>query len=274
MAASVLRHPPPVPPGHYSSPLTSYQDVERAIAMTPNAAPGVDLREKQQLELAQVLAPMWSQTPQDLRYNAGPGNTMYSLPDAVVYSSLIRHLEPSRILEVGSGYSSAVALDTAERWQLYIDMTFVEPHPERLLGLLTDQDRERRTLRREPVQETPLELFAQLGDQDILFIDSTHVVKPGSDVWWLVLHVLPRLASGVYVHVHDIHWPFQYPDHWLRRQRDWTEAYLLHAFLAYNSAFDIVLYNNWLWTQHPEIVAEHLPAAQDVRCGGIWLRRR
>ena len=104
---------------------------------------------------------------------------------------------------------------------------------------------------------------------DVLFIDSTHVVKPGSDVVWLFLHVLPRLAPGVVVHVHDIFWPFEYPPEWLAERRDWTESYLLHAFLAGNREWEILLFSSWLWARHPELV----PSRLDGVPGNIWLRK-
>jgi hypothetical protein len=138
----------------------------------------VDLRATDQLLLANKLGPMWGETPRNGRYAVGD-NQMFPLSDAAVYSSLLRTEPPARIVEVGSGYSSAIALDTAVRWGIDIELTFIEPYPRRLLDLLSDDDDRRVTLRREPVQDTPREVFGQLSDGDILFIDSTHVVKAG-----------------------------------------------------------------------------------------------
>jgi hypothetical protein len=105
----------------------------------------------------------------------------------------------------------------------------------------------------------------------VLFIDSTHVVKAGSDVSWLILQVLPRLAPGVIVHIHDIFWPFEYPAAWLREHRDWTENYLVHAFLLGNSDWEILLFSSWLWQKHPELIPDRIAAE---RPGSLWLRRR
>jgi len=96
------------------------------------------------------------------------------------------------------------------------------------------------------------------------------VVKAGSDVVWLFLHVLPMLAAGVVVHVHDVFWPFEYPAQWLRQRRDWTEAYLVHAFLAGNAGWEILFFPSWLWQCQPELVPQ--PLAQE-RPGSIWLRK-
>ena len=135
---------------------------------------------------------------------------------------------------------------------------------------MTESDHSRLTLLPEAVQDVPFSAYDHLTSGDILFIDSTHVVKAGSDVCWLLLHVVPRLAPGVAVHLHDVFWPFEYPETWLREHRDWTEDYLLHAFLIGNSDWEILWFSSWLWHSHPEMVpANH----KDQKPGSIWLRR-
>jgi hypothetical protein len=124
---------------------------------------------------------------------------------------------------------------------------------------------------RQLVQDVPLSRYEELAAGDILFIDSSHVAKAGSDVCWLLLCVLPRLASGVVVHLHDIFWPFEYPDAWLREHRDWTEDYLLNAFLSGNPGWEILWFSSWIWRCHPEVVPGHLRAEDP---GSIWLRKR
>jgi Methyltransferase domain len=173
---------------------------------------------------------------------------------------------------VGSGYSTAVALDEADTnpGLSGLEITCIEPFPERLLGLLFESDAGRLKILRQPVQNVNAAAYERLGPQDVLFIDSTHVVKAGSDVVWLFLHVLPRLAAGVVVHVHDVFWPFEYPAQWLRQRRDWTEAYLVHAFLAGNTGWEILFFPSWLWQCKPDLVPQ--PLAQE-RPGSIWLRK-
>jgi hypothetical protein len=265
---AVVAQPPFVPPGHFYSPLTSAADAGRGPGW--HDAPGVDVREERQLALAARLQPLLGQPLSGPRYV--PGNDMFGAADAAVFRAMLTHLRPTRLLEVGSGHSTALALDEADCCPGLsgLEITCVEPFPERLLGLLTAPDADRVTLLRQPVQELDLASYDQLGPRDILFIDSTHVVKAGSDVLWLFLHVLPRLAPGVIVHIHDVFWPFEYPDAWLRQRRDWTEAYLLHAFLIGNSGWEILLFPSWLWQCHPELVPGHL-ADQDP--GSIWLRK-
>jgi hypothetical protein len=260
------------PAGHFYSPLTSSVDVARAVG-APTLHAGVDMRERQQLELAGKLAPQWAELPQERRWTAGGQNDQFALADAAVYSSMLRFLRPGRVVEVGSGYSSAVALDVRDDFALDMALTFVEPYPERLERLLTKADRGTVEVRRELVQETPMAVFERLQAGDLLFIDSSHVVKAGSDVEHLLFRVLPRLPVGIHVHIHDVFWPWQYPNGWLRAHRSWNELYAVHAFLAYNASWQIELMSDWLWQEHPELVAQHLTGAAGQRPGSLWLRR-
>ena len=265
---AVIIRPPYVPPGHFYSPLTARQDVDRALSWTD--APGVNLAERTQYELVTRLQPTLAKPLPGPRYVAG--NSMYGPADAAVYRGMLAELRPARVIEVGSGYSTAVALDEVgiNPDLSALEITCVEPFPERLLGLIKDADRDRVSLIRQPVQDVDGTIYDKLAPQDILFIDSTHVVKPGSDVVWLLLHVLPRLSPGVVVHIHDVFWPFGYPAEWLRQGRDWTEAYLVHAFLAGNASWEIMLFSSWLWYYRPELIPA--PLAQE-RPGSLWLRK-
>jgi len=231
--------------------------------------PGVDLRCEEQLSLADELAQMWEQLPmRDGRYQ--PENDQYGVADAAMLHAMLRKHRPKRILEVGSGHSTAVMLDTVERFGVDAQITCVEPHPERLLSTLRPGDRERVVLHTTIAQDVPVKQFCSLRAGDLLFIDSTHVVKPGSDVVWLFLHVLPALAPGVLVHVHDIFWPFEYPEVWLQQRRDWTELYLLRATLSGTSMWQIEMFSSWLWNQHPEVIPAHL---REPGPSNIWLRK-
>jgi predicted O-methyltransferase YrrM len=229
------------------------------------ATPGVDLRATAQLSLLDKLAPLFGEIPHE-RYRVD--NNMFAPADAALYHALLRHAPPRRVVEIGSGYSTAVLLDTAEQCELKVDVTCVEPYPERLLGLLRDGDDIR--LIREPVQDAPLEIMTSLEADDILFIDSSHVAKAGSDVVWLLLRVLPRLAPGVLVHIHDVFWPFEYPQDWLDEHRDWNEDYLVNAFLCDNNAWEMVLFGSWLWETYPSRIP---PALRDPKPGSLWIRR-
>lgn len=269
MRVAVTR-PPYVAPGHFYSPLTAPADTERALAWSENAdsiLPGVELAEERQLALFGKLASSMNEPFTGPRYN--PVNNQYGPADGAVYRAMLNYLSPERLIEVGSGYSTAIALDEIDRGLSNMSLTCIEPYPKRLLGLLRGPDHKKIVLYRMPVQDVPLDVWENLTSGDVLFIDSAHVVKAGSDVNWLFLHVLPRLAPGVIVHVHDIFWPFEYSKKWLAERRDWTESYLLHAFLIGNSSWEIMLFTSWLWNCHPDLVSTHLTKEP----GSIWLRR-
>ena len=263
--AASLRSPPSTAPGHYYSPATSGADRERAVDWRDLEPTGIDLDERGQEQLVRDLATLMTELPED-RWQ--PGNEMYGRADAAVLHAMLRHHRPGRLLEVGSGYSTAVALDVVERHLPGLRITCVEPNTERLRSRLRDGDDV--AVVEAPVQEVPLETFAELAAGDILFIDSTHVLKSGSDVAWLYLHVLPALAPGVLVHVHDVHWPFEYPEAWIREGRDWTEVYVLRAFLTHNAAWRLRLMTSWVWSARPQLVPESL---RHHPTGSLWMQR-
>jgi predicted O-methyltransferase YrrM len=198
-----------------------------------------------------------------------PGNDWFETADAAVLRALLLHLEPRRAFEIGSGYSTALMLDLDDA---SLQITCIEPNPERLLALLRPGDEEQLRILPQPVQAfAPEELAGMVKSGDLLLIDSTHVAKAGSDVLWLILHTLPLLQPGVLVHFHDIFWPFEYPDLWLEQRRDWTESYLLQAFLIDNAAWEITLFNSYLWSECPDAIPAEL---RDDDPGSIWLTKR
>jgi Methyltransferase domain len=264
--AAVALNPPYVKPGHFYSPLTNQQDVRRAL--TWRGTPGVDLNEYAQLALAASMQLTLASAAPGPRYRES--NDMYGPGDAAVYRAMLDYLRPSTIIEAGSGYSTAVALDEVDANPniANLALTCIDPYPGRLLKLLKPTDQ--LTVLRCAIQDVPLDTYDGLSGGDILFIDSSHVVKAGSDVAWLLLHVLPRLAPGVAVHVHDIFWPFTYHPNWLRQRRDWNEAYFLHAFLSGNSEWEILLFASWLWREHSGMVPGPIKNGEP---GSIWIRK-
>jgi predicted O-methyltransferase YrrM len=266
-AAMALACPPLYArPGSYLSPLTGEDDIRRALSWR-DTPPGITLREDSQEEFAAAARPVLESPEPGPRYRL-EGNTMFGPPDAAVYRAVIGRYRPRRIIEAGSGFSTAVALDEAAALGLDTDVTCIEPHPDRLESLLCPGDPV--TLIRRPVQDVPVAAFTGLAAGDILFIDSSHVAKAGSDVTWLILRVLPLLAPGVLVHVHDVFWPHGYPAAWLRERRDWNESYFLLAFLSGNPLWEILLWNSWLWRARPDMIPGRLASGEP---GSIWLRK-
>jgi predicted O-methyltransferase YrrM len=271
------------PPGHFYSPVPNVHEVlsraDRIFDQFPDALPGIDLNEKGQeqlfIELSDVLAD--EELPQEpkegWRYCAL--NEYYGIADALVLHGMLRWLRPGRIVEIGSGWSSALILDTVDRYLTgHERLAFVEPHPERLKSLLRTADDGRVTIHEQDVQRVPMELFTELGPGDLLFIDSSHVVTVGSDVPYLIGEVLPLLPSGVVVHVHDIFWPFEILRQWFEQGRLWAEPYMWRAFLSSNSDWEVLFLNHWFVNARRSIVREHLPRMLTSGTGALWLRRR
>jgi Methyltransferase domain len=231
-----------------------------------------DLRAAEQVKFANLIGPQWADFSKSWR-RYSPKNEWYSLSDGAVYYSMLTTFKPKRIIEVGSGFSSAIALDVRDKQLHGAELTFIEPYPQRLLTLLEENDHARTTLYREALQDVPLEAFDIFEKDDMLFVDSTHVSKAGSDVNWLFFQVFPRLKIGVIVHIHDIFFPFEYIDSWLIQGRSWNELYMLRSFLSYNDSFEILFFNSWIWQKHPEIVSQYLPETNSDVPGSIWLRR-
>jgi hypothetical protein len=237
--------------------------------------PGIDVRPADQLALLPRFADLCAEQPfaeepaDGLRY--GFANSYFGHGDGLALYAMLRHLQPRRVVEVGSGWSSALTLDVNDRFlDGRMECTFLEPYPDRLHGLLRPEDHDRARIVQKPVQEAQDELFAELGPGDLLFIDSTHVSRVGSDVNWLFLHVVPALPAGVHVHVHDIFWPFEYPEAWVYEGRAWNESYVLRALLIGNERLRITWFNDYLGRFHSDAVAESMPLWRRNPGGSIY----
>jgi hypothetical protein len=281
--AAHMAAPQMVPPGHFYSPVPTLAEVERlrphlydGEALTPA---GVELRGAEQLALLRSFKRYYDEVTFPAQRAPGTRyfyeNSAYSYSDAFYLHAMIRHVRPQRVIEAGSGYSSCQTLDVNERFfDGSIRCTFIEPYPKLLRELVSEQDVQRSEILAVGLQEVPLECFRELRANDILFVDSTHVVRVGSDVNYLFFSVLPALAEGVYVHIHDVFYPFEYPMHWFLEGRQWSELYLLRAFLMYNATFEVVLMNTFLEHHHPELMREQFPLCAAHPGGSIWLRKR
>lgn len=270
-----------VAPGHFYSPFPDLVEFDKQAdkllsAETEPAA--IDFREEQQLrfldEVTNLLVdvPFPAERTDEFRYYFE--NPAYSWSDGLILHAMLRHVRPRRVVEVGSGYSSAMLLDTTERWlDPGVELTFVEPYSELLRSLLRKGDEQRVTILDVGVQEVDLDVFRRLDAGDILFIDSTHVVKAGSDVNHLFFEVLPALRAGVVIHLHDIFFPFEYPAEWVHEGRAWQESYLLRAFLMYNDAFEIQWFQSLMWARHRPAIEARLPVMGRNPGGNLWLRK-
>lgn len=188
--------------------------------------------------------------------------------------AILRHQRPRRVIEIGSGWSSACTLDTVEQYlQGNCELTFIDPHPELLFGLIGGAATQIRILK-SPVQKVPLSIFNELRAGDILFIDSTHVLRTGGDVCFELFEILPRLAVGVLVHFHDMFWPFEYPRSWvIDENRSWNELYAVRAFLSYNAEWQIIMFNDYLAKLERPLIEKTYPEFMRNSGGALWLRR-
>ncbi len=271
-----------VPPGHFFSPLPSLDEIRseesRIFGEVPDKINAVDLNAIGQLELFQKLASYYEELPfheaQSSNFRYYLDNAAYSYGDGIFSFCMLRHISPKRIIEVGSGYSSCLILDTNELFfDGAIQTIFIEPYPKLLMSLITEDDLSSIELVPERLQDVETSVFESLEPGDVLFIDSTHVSKIGSDVNHLFFEVLPRLQSGVFVHLHDIFYPFEYPKWWVYEGRGWNEAYLLRAFLQYNNQFRIVLMNTYMRKFHEGLIEAHMPLCLKQMGGSIWIQK-
>ena len=271
------------PRGHCHSPLPD-------IAKTRSQAdvlfrkdvqldPSLDLREESQMALLEELAVFYEDV--DWPKQSSPkhryyyDNASFGLGSAFSLSAMMRRFQPRQVIEVGSGFSSAVMLDTNDRFfDGSIALTFIEPCPVRLFSLLRPNDRRDCRIIQDVVQDVPMSTFEALQRGDFLFIDSSHVSKIGSDVNFIFFKILPSLRSGVLVHIHDVHWPFEYPESWITGGIAWNEGYLLRAFLQYNDRFEILQFNNFLAYRFQGFFEQHLSRIATDPGSSFWMRKR
>jgi hypothetical protein len=273
----------PYPRGHFYSPLPGIADV-RANAATifrtdVELDSSIDLRDAEQVELLRTLNGIIktlsfpaTKTSEHRYYSQNP---YFGIGSAFLTAAMILHLQPKRIIEVGSGFSSAMMLDINDQYSGgKVEHVFIEPYPDRLRELIRPSDAQKCLVLASPVQNQPMDVFQKLEAGDILFVDSSHVSKVGSDLNHIVFNVLPALRPGVVVHFHDIYWPFEYPRDWIvDRKRAWNEAYLLRAFMQYNESFDIMLYPQYLKHRHGSLMREVWPAWWDEPGSALWIRK-
>lgn len=248
-------------PIHYYEPLPDFRSITSEQISRRRSYPGIDFRWEQQLALVAELA-KYRDELRDLEFDFE--NPYFSGFDAAAYYTLIRHLQPQRVIEIGGGYSTQIAakaLAANRKGKLVC----IEPYPERLNGSKVELIQKR-------VEEMDVDFFSTLEANDILFIDSSHTVKFRSDVCYEFLEILPRLARDVWVHVHDIFFPHDYPAEWLiNRRLALNEQYLLEAFLSFNKTFAPQLANYWLCLEHTEAAARVWPNAD--RASSFWMKR-
>lgn len=269
------------PPGHFYSSVPDSADLlrreHRVWAQRPGLA-GVDIREPDQLALLERLRPHLATLAYPVDAPPEPGryyymNGMFPVLDAEFLYGAISLFKPKRVIEVGSGFSSLILADVNR--QVFggaIDISCIEPYPRDFLVAGVEGITRLLPSR---VEDIDLAVFDQLEAGDLLFVDSSHVSKAGSDVNFLFFEVLPRLKPGVYVHLHDIFLPEEYPKPWIiDEERNWTEQYLLHAFLMHNHEWRVVWMAHYMLSRHRQAVSSVFPRCPALGSGGsFWMQR-
>ncbi|HEY2327597.1 MAG TPA: class I SAM-dependent methyltransferase [Gaiellaceae bacterium] len=268
---------------HYYSPIPDLQAIPSSFWSERSDLVGLQIDADAQLAFVQrelsAYLPEFSRSKRD----AGQfylDNGTYGPGDAELLFAVVRRFAPGHVIEVGSGFSSLVlgeALAANDRDGKRSVYEIVDPHPasaSREIGGIAALERIA-TVRTVSVTAVPLSVFEQLAAGDVLFVDSTHAVVLAGDVTYLVLEVLPRLASGVLVHFHDVFLPWHYPRAFVEREFFWSEQYLLQAFLAFNDDFEILVAANLLARERTAQFAALVPSLDLVAPpSGFWLRRR
>jgi hypothetical protein len=274
-----------VPPGHFYSPIVDPAEVDQAPRRTqiwpstPRAMPGVDWGEEAQIALCRDVFARQERLVFREEASGDPTeyfalNDQYPPLDAWVLEGMLRWLQPRRTIEVGSGFSSLVtARVNREFLEGSMRFTCIEPYPRQFLvdGVPGVSD-----LIVAKIQDVPLEEFDSLRAGDVLFVDTSHVVKTGGDVSWIFHEIIPRLARGVVVHVHDIFLPYEYPEIWIQQGRSWNENHLVQSFLAFNSGFEVLFGSMSMIELQADVVAEAFPgwrSGTSKGAGALWLRR-
>jgi len=281
-----------MPPGHFYSPIPALEEVrsdaDRIFQFPSDRLLDIDLKVEKQLELLRQFGAYQTELPVAWMKQGAARycyeNEYYSWADAIVLHAMLRKYQPKRIVEIGSGFSSAVILDTSDIFfDTPIDCTFIDPYPDRLRSLLRTEDAAHVRILAQRVQDVDLQTFTALAPGDFLIVDSSHVSKTGSDFNHILFEIVPRLQPGVHLHFHDVFFPFEYPRAWAEVGIAWNEAYVLRAFLQNNNAFEITFFTSYLLSVQRAAVEASLPwmlrserehlSVTDAPGSSLWLKR-
>ena len=251
-------------PVHYYTPVPNILELQRTrdVWAKKSELPGVSVNlDEQAANLKVICMPYQNEYAGNTAYKEGESNHFgpgYGYIEAQALHGFIRHYKPKRIMEVGSGVSSYCMLKASEmngkETGQDSKIVSIEPYPSSRLRTLQQIE-----LMIQQVQTVPFEVFTALGESDLLFIDSSHTVKAGSDVNYLILEVLPRLRKGVIVHFHDIFLPYDYQRDVCQTFLHWAETSLLRAFLIFNEKAKIIVCLSYLHYERKDLLREVFP---------------
>lgn len=278
-----------IEPGHFYSPICNVEEVTQYWESDHRAA---QYARVDALLDYDAMAQLWAEIqPLTLHFPMNPTegfryygyNSEFMYYDATILSGMLARFNPRQIIEIGAGYSSAAMFDTVDRMASprLERFTTIDPDMTRLNALNPPETSQRLQAM---VQTIPVDTFRELEAGDLFFIDSSHVLKTGSDVHYEYLHLLPQIKPGVIIHIHDIFYPFEYPGRWvMQHNRSWNEVYLVDMMLSYSRDYEVLFFNDAMLQKHPDLMQQggmvkRFGAVKTEwrqrNNGSIWLRKR
>lgn len=269
-------------PGYHGSTIPSlrYLSSRRGRILTDgkNIQDGIDLNEHYQSSLLESFSGYYGEFKPPEKESANrlyySRNGMFGFGDGFILYSFMRHFKPARIIEVGSGFSSGLMLDVCAELLPHTELTFVDPYSTTILDMVRKKPEASSLLVREEIQHVSPEKFNKLNANDILFIDTSHVLKTGSDLSTLFFTILPSLKDGVIIHIHDIWYPWEYPEKMIREGRAYNEIYFVRSFLQFNRSFEIMFFSSYLQSSRPDFIRENMPEFHKYSGQSLWIRKR
>ena len=199
-------------------------------------------------------------------------NGRFDTPDALVLHCMLRTIKPNHIIEIGSGMSSCMIMDTNEGYfNNEINCTFIDIDTSALMEYCRAADITRNTIIESPIQDIDITPFLSLQAGDILFVDSSHIYSPGSDVFDIIHRILPVIRSGVHIHFHDIFHDFHYPTEW--GKTDWNEVQIIQSFLSQHPQYSVEFFSSYLSHVFSEDFRTTFPILEYIHGGSLWLKK-
>lgn len=255
-------------PDHFYYPIPSKEDLTPDFLSRKSSCLGIDWNiEEQNRHLNEVFIKYIDELDRKLVLK------MMSPVDALIYYAMIRHYRPSKIIEIGGGESTRIAAFACLKNKVeghISELICIEPYPND--DLIKGFDGLSRLVQKK-VQEVELKVFQ---DCDLLFIDSSHVVKMGNDVVWEILEIIPILKKGCLIHWHDIFIPEEYPEYWVRERLFWSEQYMVQTFFMYNYEFEIIWATHFMNLYNKENIKKILKdfTESGYPLSSFWARRK